>query len=315
LEAIKLGGQINFKPFSLIASKLASFPAHETFKPMSHELSAIAYELINGVRGVIFNSKDGVSFFQFKNLNKFATIRHGIFTRHCGHSTGNFKSLNVGYDLGDSADDVGKNRDRISRAIEGQDLVFVKQVHGDQVVKLNSDNLDSYGGIHRAIGTGDALVTNISGKFLTTQLADCQSILLYDPARHVIANVHSGWRGSIKNILGRAVGVMEKYFKCHSPHIIAGIGPSLGPCCAEFVNYRQEIPPKFWRYKSADDHFDFWALSRDQLTHAGVLDENIETSNMCTKCNTETFFSYRGEERTGRFASVIGLNRKTSATD
>lgn len=256
-------------------------------------------------------SKNGLSFYQFENLKKYPTIWHGIFTRHCGHSTGDFRSLNVSHNLGDAADDVRKNRNWISRAIEGQDLVFVKQVHGDQIVILNSKNIDSYGGLYRAIATGDALVTDISGKFLTTQLADCQSILLYDPVRHVIANVHSGWRGSIRNILGRAVGVMKKSFKCYSAHIIAGIGPSLGPCCAEFVNYRKEIPQKFWRYKSTDDHFDFWTLSRDQLIHAGVLSENIETSGICTKCNTQTFFSYRGEKRTGRFAAVIGLNRST----
>jgi YfiH family protein len=261
---------------------------------------------------VISVSKNCVSFFQFENLQKYPTIRHGIFTRHVGHSTGDFQSLNVSLDLGDAAGLVRKNRNLVSQVIEGQDLVFVKQVHGDQVVILNPKNIDSYGGNHRALGTGDALVTNVSGKFLATQLADCQSILLYDPIRQVVANVHSGWRGSIKNILGRTLGVMEKYFKSYSADIIAGIGPSLGPCCAEFVNYRKELPQIFWRYKLTDDHFDFWTLSRDQLTHAGVLGENVEISRICTKCNTETFFSYRGEGRTGRFAAVIGLNRTAS---
>jgi YfiH family protein len=265
------------------------------------------------VRDLISVSKNGVSFFQFENLQKYPTIRHGIFTRHCGHSAGDFQSLNVSLDLGDAADHVRKNRNLVSQVIEGRDLVFVKQVHGDQVVVLNPRNIDSYRGAHRALGTGDAIVTNVTGKFLSTQLADCQSILLYDPIRHVVANVHSGWRGSIKNILGCTVGVMKKYFECHSADIIAGIGPSLGPCCAEFVNYRKEIPRIFWRYKSTDDHFDFWTLSRDQLTRAGVLGENVEIGRICTKCNTETFFSYRAEGRTGRFAAVIGLNRAASA--
>ena len=256
-----------------------------------------------------FVSKNGLSFYQFEHLQRYSTIHHGIFTRHFGHSTGDFESLNVSFGLGDAAAHVRRNRNLVCQAVEGQDLVFVKQVHDDQVVILNSKNIDSYDGTHRAIGTGDALVTNVSGKFLTTQLADCQPILLYDPNRQVVANVHSGWRGSIKNILGRTLGIMEKYFKCDSAHIVAGIGPSLGPCCAEFVNYRKEIPRIYWRYKSTDDHFDFWALSRDQLIHAGVRAENIETSRMCTKCNTQAFFSYRGEGRTGRFAAVIGINR------
>jgi len=140
-------------------------------------------------------------------------------------------------------------------------------------------------------------------------LADCQSILLYDPIQKVIANVHCGWRGSTKNIAGRTVDVMNKRFGCNRRDLIAGISPSLGPCCAEFVNYRSEIPQKFWRYKSANDHFDFWALSREQLIAAGLLRENIETGGICTKCNTDAFFSYRGEGQTGRFASVIGLKK------
>jgi YfiH family protein len=256
---------------------------------------------------VILVTQNGASFFQFENLNTFPEIRHGIFTRHFGHSTGPFKSLNVSLGLGDAADNVRKNRHLISQAIGGQDLVFAEQVHGDQAVILNSQDSDSSGGNDRAIGIGDALVTNVTQKFLSIQLADCQSILLYDPTRRVIANVHSGWRGSIRNIIGRTVTVMKKNFKCTDADIFAGIGPSLGPCCAEFVNYRKEIPQIFWHYKSSTDYFDFWAISRDQLTGAGVLRENIETGNICTKCNPETFFSYRREGQTGRFASVIGL--------
>ena len=76
-----------------------------------------------------FVSKNGVSFYQFEHLQKYPAIQHGIFTRHFGHSAGDFQSLNVSLDLGDAADRVRKNRNLISRAIAGQDLVFVKQVH------------------------------------------------------------------------------------------------------------------------------------------------------------------------------------------
>ena len=260
-------------------------------------------------------SKNGASFFQFENLKKYSEIHHGIFTRHFGNSSGPFQSLNVSYGLGDATDNVRKNRQHISRAMGGQVLVFIEQVHNDQVVIFHSQNPASAVDNDRALGIGDALVTNVGRKYLTIQLADCQSILFYDPVRRVIANTHSGWRGSIKNIIGRTVAVMKKHYQCTAADIIAGIGPSLGPCCSEFVNYREEIPQQFWHYKSSTDHFDFWAISHDQLINAGVLSENIETANICTKCNTETFFSYRGEGQTGRFASVIGLNQIDSSSD
>ena len=90
-------------------------------------------------------------------------------------------------------------------------------------------------------------------------------------------------------------------------NILAGIGPSLGPCCGEFVNYRKELPEGFWKYGDDANRFDFWAVSRDQLTASGVREKNIHLSRLCTKCRTDLFFSYRGEGTTGRFMAVIGL--------
>jgi len=264
------------------------------------------------VEELISVNRNGTAFLQFENLNRYTEISHGVFTRRFGHSAGVFQSLNVSFGLGDVADHVRANRRRIARAIEGEDLVFAEQVHGNDVLVVNSQNSGLDMSIDGVAGTGDALVTDLSGKFLIIQLADCQSILLYDPIQKVIANVHCGWRGSTKNIAGRTVDVMNKRFGCNRRDLIAGIGPSLGPCCAEFVNYRSEIPQKFWRYKSANDHFDFWALSREQLIAAGLLRENIETGGICTKCNTDAFFSYRGEGQTGRFASVIGLKKSAA---
>ena len=248
--------------------------------------------------------QNGVLLYRFESLEPFAEIWHGIFTRRHGSSTEPFESLNVAFGLGDDTSCVKENRRVIARAIGSKDLVYAHQVHGDQVLILNPEK---YRESKQVLGTGDALVTDALGKFLTIQLADCQSILLYDAMRRVVANIHSGWRSSIRNIAGRTVHVMQKQFKCRPADIIAGIGPSLGPCCAEFVHYRKEIPEIFWQYKTANDHFDFWQISCDQLAEAGVLRENIEVSNICTRCNTDVFFSYRGEGRTGRFASVIGL--------
>ena len=257
---------------------------------------------------MILSHKNGASFYQFESLAQYSEIRHGIFTRHFGTSPVPFESLNVAFDLGDAAANVKQNHQIIARAIGSEDLILAQQVHGDQVLILNSQKVLADGGAGRVLGAGDALVTDAAGRFLTIQLADCQSILLYDGTRQVIANIHSGWRGSIRNIAGQTVTAMRKHFNCDPAHLVAGIGPSLGPCCAEFIHSRKEIPERLWPYKLANDHFDFWAISRDQLTDAGVPIENVEISNLCTCCNTALFFSYRGEGRTGRFASVIGLS-------
>lgn len=252
---------------------------------------------------MLLKEKSSVVFFQFPNLAGFSEIRHGIFTRKCGYSKEPYKSLNVSFEVGDHPGIVEQNRNILCRCINGKEFVYTKQRHGTQIIILaKNDKVRS-----NAPFAGDAMITDILSKYLVVQVADCQSLLLYDPARHVVANVHSGWRGSIKNITGRTIEKMGKRFGCKPKNIIAGTGPSLGPCCAEFVNYKKEIPSNLWKYKDNDNLFDFWALSRDQLLDAGLLIKNIHSSNICTKCNTDLFFSFRGEGTTGRFAAVIGL--------
>jgi YfiH family protein len=261
---------------------------------------------------MILTTQNGVSFYQFKNLAACSGIEHRIFTRNSGFSQPPFASLNVGFGIGDTPKNVSKNRGIISRFMGAGRLVFARQIHGCEIAVLSRNSgkrgIPSAG---RAV-TADALVTDIFERNLVIQVADCQAVLLYEPARRVIANIHCGWRGSVQNIIGRTVGVMEQHFGCRPRRIQAGIGPSLGPCCAEFINYRSEIPMEFWRYQGLNEHFDFWSLSRNQLKRAGVAEINIESSGICTRCDTDEFFSYRAQRTTGRFAAVIGLTERRS---
>jgi len=250
--------------------------------------------------------RNGTSFFQFPNLSRFSDIRHGIFTRKNGYSKAPYKSLNTSYSTGDDGRNVKLNRSVISKCFDGNELVFARQVHGTNVV-FAKKSITLKKRFPDVIPECDAMITDIKKRSLVIQVADCQSILMYDPVRQVIANVHSGWRGSIKNIIGRTISVMEREFDSKPGNIVTGITPSLGPCCSEFVNYKDEIPENFWKYKDGSDYFDFWAISVNQLCDAGVLKKNIYLSEICTRCNTDLFFSFRGEGTTGRFAAVIGL--------
>lgn len=262
--------------------------------------------LIRGMN-LISAKRNGTSLFQFPNLSRFSDIRHGIFTRKNGYSKTPYKSLNISYSTGDDSRNVKLNRSVISKCFDGNELLFARQVHGAKAVMFAKKSMPLKNRFTDVIPECDAMITDIKQISLVIQVADCQSILMYDHVLKVIANVHSGWRGSIKNIIRRTISVMEKEFDSKPGNIVAGISPSLGPCCAEFVNYKNEIPEKLWKYKDGSDHFDFWAISLDQLCDAGVLKKNIYLSEICTRCNTDLFFSFRGEETTGRFAAVIGL--------
>jgi YfiH family protein len=256
---------------------------------------------------MLLKQTNGIAYYQFPNLAAFSGVWHGVFTRHNGFSDRPYRSLNVSLGVGDDREDVLKNRQLVLSCSPGETLIFANQQHGANVLTLTSKAAEGIDPSGFRVSKGDALITDIRGKSLVIKVADCQPVLLIDPERHVIANIHSGWRGSLQNIIGRTVKVMKERFGCLPARIQAGIGPSLGPCCGEFTNYKSEIPEAFWKYRSGERHFDFWSMSRDQLENAGIPKGQVHIDGRCTRCHTEQFFSYRAEGVTGRFASVVTL--------
>ncbi|MGD8241338.1 MAG: peptidoglycan editing factor PgeF [Desulfobacterales bacterium] len=231
-------------------------------------------------------------------------LQHAITTREGGVSRPPAQSFNLARKGGDDPAAVDENRRRLARALAPGRLVFLRQVHGNTVLSLKRPPA----GEHTSLaGRGDAFITDQAGLLLTILVADCQAILLFDPRQRVVANVHSGWRGSIANVIGATVKAMVRDFGCRPNDLLAGVGPSLGPCCAEFINYRKEIPEAFWYRRVSKHHFDFWGISHDQLTAAGLAGEHITLSRICTRCASQRFFSYRAGHEVGRFAAVIGM--------
>lgn len=254
--------------------------------------------------------KRGTLHLEFNPFRAFSFVIHGIFTRMGGQSAAPFGSLNVGLSTGDDRQMVEKNRQIIAETLGNSPCIYLNQVHSDTVLVLQASR-DRHTGDTAGIPIADAVVTNIPDLALVIQVADCQPVLLVDPVKKVVANIHSGWKGSTRNIIGKSVDAMHENFGSNPEDILAGIGPSLGPCCSEFINYTQEIPAPLWHYKDEKDHFDFWRISQDQLTDKGVPLENITLAGICTKCSADTFFSYRDNNTTGRFAAVI----KIASTD
>ncbi|NOX35359.1 MAG: peptidoglycan editing factor PgeF [Deltaproteobacteria bacterium] len=251
-----------------------------------------------------------IKVYEFEHFNTMPVIVHGIFTRTGGTSTGAYDSLNIGMNSGDEKTAIADNRKLIIRKMGMKPLVFLNQVHGTtiKVLKKNDNDLPETFQPGKETYTADGIVTDMKDVFLVIQVADCQAVMLYDTKKKVIANIHSGWQGSIQNVIGNCLDKMAKEFGCQPENIFAGISPSLGPCCSEFVNYKDEIPKKLWEYKiKGKDNFNFWDMSRDQLMDKGVKREHIENMEICTKCNTDIFYSFRAERTTGRFACVISM--------
>ena len=253
---------------------------------------------------------------QYPNIKHFTEqgTRHcnyAMFDRHGGVSRGVYGSLNVGEQVGDQPQAVQENRERVRAALSVAHVLSAKQVHDTGVYCLTEPLTDN-----REVEGFDALITDRPGVGLMIQQADCQAVLLFDPVRQVIAAVHCGWRGSVQNILPQVLKVMAETYATVPADVQAVISPSLGPCCAEFVNYRRELPPEFEQFMVRKNYFDFRQISRNQLISAGMSDARIESANRCTCCS-EDYFSYRRASRlhnglTGRNCSVIALKEKSA---
>ncbi len=237
--------------------------------------------------------------------SRLLTVPHGMFSSTGGTSTGPFASLNLSYHVGDQAEQVRVNRDRTTTALRLRQLVSVKQTHSDQVLAVVqaqvATELEGY----------DAMISTLPGTGLLIQQADCQAILLSAPLQGVVAAIHCGWRGSVLGIIEKTIQRLRETYDVAPDSLLAVISPSLGPCCAEFIHYRKELPVWMHAFQVQPNFFDFWAISRHQLMNAGLLPEHIEAASICTRCHQE-FFSYRratktGSGLTGRHGSIIGL--------
>ncbi|MFZ5766617.1 MAG: peptidoglycan editing factor PgeF [Thermodesulfobacteriota bacterium] len=241
--------------------------------------------------------------FLFAGLFPEQSVFHGVFPRHGGTSAPPYDALNVSFGVGDDPQSVRANRARIKETIGADILVSGCQVHGSaiHVITEKPDNDEE-------VPDCDAFLTDIAGIGLMVQQADCQAIMLHDPCRMVVANIHNGWRGSVAGIIGETISAMQRYFGCRPADLLAAISPSLGPCCAEFIHYERELPAAFYPFQHRDAHFDFWKISRMQLMASGMRPDSIRCADRCTVCDP-SWFSYRREKQTGRFCSIIGLRK------
>ena len=255
---------------------------------------------------MIRHDENGLTYYRFENLAAYPRLAHGVFTRHGGVSPPPCRGLNLAFSRHDDQENVLANRRLAAQTLGIDSMVYAGQVHGDQALLVRADDGYRPAGPDEALTGYDALITPDPGVGLLMKLADCQGVLLFDPRTNVLATIHSGWRGSVSNILGKTTTRLKADFGVDPADLLAGVSPSLGPCCAEFVNYRQELPASFHDYRRGN-LFDFWAISRDQLIEAGLARENIEIAGMCTKCGTEGFFSYRREKITGRFGLIAAI--------
>ncbi len=244
---------------------------------------------------IITQKVENLEFLTAENI----TVPHGFTTRVGGVSRGYLDSLNLGMNRGDDPENVVENYRRLGRAIgfDPEKAVLTRQTHSDIVRKVTSR--DCRGLDHHAYPECDGLVTNEPGLTLVIFTADCTPILLHDPVTGAVGACHAGWRGTAQDIAGKTVRAMCNHFGCRAADIHAAIGPNIGPC--HFVcdaDVKDAMVATFgdealaFIEKRNEKYFpDLKKINALALARAGV--ENIQSSNECTWCSHERFWSHR----------------------
>ncbi len=249
-------------------------------------------------------------YFKSHVLEGVTGVEHFFTSKLGGLSHGNIKGLNLGFRVGDDAALVEGNYRLVCRdfGLDYEKITAAKQIHSAKIEIINENNVGF--GVSELSKTfeADGLVTNLKNVPLTVFYADCVPVLLTDETAGVVAAVHSGWRGTVQNIAGQAVGLMCREFGAIPQNIKAAIGPSIGSCCFETGEEVANLFDEDLRTEIAGGKFkvDLWQANKRLLHNAGLIDANIDVLEYCTMCHSDVLYSYRRDpESTGRMGAFI----------
>jgi len=281
----------------------------------------------------LVDSAGGLEVLELAPFKRFPWLVHGLSTRRGGASRPDSGEpvCNLGFAEWDTREAVVRNRQAFQSALGASDLTLVP------LRQFHSAVVHFFAAAPALAAKGDAAFTSVPGLLLAVQTADCVPILLVDPKKRAVAAVHAGWRGTLARIAEKTVGEMRERLRSDPADLLAAIGPSIGPCCYEvgtelvtqfasqFAHAEEwfdelrtgdEPNPLQWLNRMPPGHqpppkkvrLDLPAVNRAQLLAAGLADNHIFPSGLCTACHPDLLFSYRKEgQQSGRLLSVVGI--------
>ena len=262
-------------------------------------------------KNIIHIKKNGLGYIQFRRLLEYRNIQH-CFTLKPLDFAGN-----TSYE--EKREEVENALSLLSEEFnfDVKNICRPKQTHTDKVEKAE----DGDEGIYiQKFDNVDGLVTDKKDKVLMLGFADCTPLLFYDPIKKVIANIHSGWKGTLGTIGVRTVEKMQKEYGCNPEVLICCIGPHIRKCHFEVdKDVKDLFYNKFKNLECIDEviqynkennkyYIDTAKINKQILLNIGLKPENIVDSNICTVCNWDICHSFRAEkELSGRSVSIIYL--------
>lgn len=261
---------------------------------------------------MIYVKKENFEFLQFNRLLKYSNI-----ITHC-YSVGidkNYRTSRGNKKIDEKEYSINLNNYKnLCRCLNlnYKNIIKARQAHTDNIEIINKvDEFETSENI-------DGLITNKKNIILATTNADCILLLFFDPVKKVIANVHSGWKGTLQEISKKAVRKMVEIYGCNIKDIIVCITPCIRKCHFEVDEdvYKMFLE-KFKELENLDEiitkknskwYIDTVLINKTILKKIGILEENIEDPEICSVCNKDIIHSYRAEGETyGLSTCLISL--------
>ena len=217
---------------------------------------------------------------------------------------------NMSLSYGATADSLDNRKNFLEKfKIDYRSLVCAKQVHGVSVVYATQNDAGR-GALdyESSIADCDGFITDQPNLPLAILTADCLPVFLYNPKIPAAGILHAGWRSSEANICSAGIKLMHDKFKNDPADLLAAFGPAIRSCCYEVSeDFKSNFPFAIFR-RAGSRYMDLANLNRTQLINAGVREENIFDSALCTYCSKDAFFSFRKEAKAaGRMLSFVSL--------
>lgn len=264
----------------------------------------------------------GVTYLAFPALLESGMVRHGFSTRMGGVSEGPYATMNFSFTRGDNPEAVRENYRRMAEAlrVDMEKMVLTWQTHTTNVRVVSEEDLGKGIIKERDYRDVDGLVTDMPDVTLVTFFADCVPLYFLDKKNRAIGLSHSGWRGTVKRMGEKTLETMAEAFGTRPEDVTACIGPSICMDCYEvggevIEEFAAEFPEAvhdrlFYKKENGKYMLNLWEANRIVLTDAGIREENLSVTDICTHCNPELLFSHRrSPEKRGNLCAFLCLNR------
>ena len=194
-----------------------------------------------------------------------------------------------------------------------ENLVVPQLIHSTGVKWVETPG--KYSGI-------DGIITSKTNLILSLKVADCVPVYFFEPQKNITGLVHSGWRGTVNGIITKTIELMYKQ-GAEVQKILVYLGPAIGICCYEVdeevahkfdseakMKLRNACPP--FSVDQNDQRRGKWKVGLHeqislQLAAVGILEENIQTSDMCTYESQDCHSYRRDGENAGRMFAFMRL--------